>query len=430
MKQTIFLLISGAFLCSQILFSQVQGDTKQRARAAHDLGRQGEPAIPKLAPYVSDTDLSVRIEAVKSLVDIGGPKTVDLLVKAAGDPDAEMQIRATDGLVNVYLPGYIKTGISGNLQRAGNVVKAKFSDTNSQAIDPYVTVRPEVIEALGKLAVSGATLDSRANACRALGILRGSAAIPQLGEALHSKDNQTIYEALIALQKIRDPASGERVTFLVRDLDERVQETAIETAGLLLDKDAAPDLREVIGRTKNPRIRRAAMSSLAMIADPTDHELFLHSLSDTDEGLRAAGAEGLARLKNPADLMTLEKAFEAEHKISPRLAEAFAVVDLGNLDTAQFSSLRYLVDTLNQRTYQGVALGYLVELARQAPVRQAVYPLLTGATKDEKLNLGTVLARSGDKDSIPYLQALSMDSDPELAKAGISDLRTLNSRLP
>ncbi len=430
MKQTILFLISAAFLSSQILFSQVPGDTKQRARTARDLGHQGEPAIPKLASYVTDTDLSVRVEAVKSLVEIGGPKTVDLLVKAAADPDAEIQIRATDGLVNVYLPGYIKTGVSGSLQRAGTVVKAKFSDTNTQAIDPYVTVRPEVIDALGKLAVSGATLDSRANACRALGILRGSAAIPQLGEALHSKDNQTIYEALVALQKIRDPSSGDRVTFLVRDLDERIQETAIQTAGLLLDKDAAPDLREVIGRGKNLRIRRAAMSSLAMIADPTDHELFLHALSDNDEGLRAAGGEGLARLKNQADLMTVEKAFAAEHKISPRLAEAFAVVDLGNLDTGEFSSLRYLVDTLNEKLYQGVALAYLVELARQQPVRQAVYPLLTGATKDERLNLGTVLARSGDKDSIPYLQALSTDPDPDLAKAGISDLRTLNARLP
>jgi hypothetical protein len=128
--------------------------------------------------------------------------------------------------------------------------------------------------------------------------------------------------------------------------------------------------------------------------------------------------------------MTVEKTFNDEHKISPRLAEAFAVVDLGNVDTAQFSSLRYLVDTLNQRMYQGVALGYLVELARQEPVRQALYPLLTGATKDERLNLGTVLARSGEKDSVPYLQAMSMDSDPDIAEAGIRDLRTLNSRLP
>jgi HEAT repeat protein len=429
-KQTILFLITGALISSPLLFSQIQGDTRQRARTAHDLGRQGEQGIPKLAPFVADTDVSVRSEAVKSLVDIGGPKTVDLLVQAAHDPDAEIQIRATDGLVNVYLPGFIKTGISGTLQRVGDSVKTKFSDINTQAIESYVTVRPDVIEALGKLAVSGATLDSRANACRALGILRADAAIPQLGEALHSKDNQTIFEALVALQKTRDPSSGTRVTFLVRDLDEKIQVTAIETAGILLDTEATPDLREVIGRTKSARVRRAATTSLAMLADPADHELFVHALTDNDDALRGAGAEGLGRLKNPADRPTLEKAFAAEHKILPRLAQAFAAVDLGNLDISEFSPLRYLVNTLNQKLYQGVARGYLVELTREQPVRQAIYPLLTGATKDERLEFGTILARSGEKDSIPYLEALSMDSDPELAQAGIRDLRTLRARLP
>src|ERR1019366_5282491 len=115
-------LIAGA-----LAFSQSQGDTKQRARTAHDLAKDGEQGIPKLAPYVTD-----------------------------------------------------------------------------QIVDGYVEVRPEAIEALGRQAVSGASIESRANACRALGILRGRTAIPQLAEALHSKDNQTMYEALVALQKIRD----------------------------------------------------------------------------------------------------------------------------------------------------------------------------------------------------------------------------------
>jgi len=424
-KRTFLFLFAGA-----LAFCQTQGDTRQRARAAHDLAKSGEQGIPKLAPYVTDTDLSVRIEAVKALDDIGGPKTVDLLVQASRDADPEIQIRSTDGLVNVYLPGFIKTGISGSLQRVGNSVKAKFTDTNDQIIDAYVEVRPEVIEALGRLAVSGASLESRANACRALGILRGRAAIPQLAEALHSKDNQAMYEALVALQKIRDPAAATRVTFLVHDLDERVQVTAIQTAGLLLDHEAAPDLRDVLGRTKSPKVRHAATSSLAMLADPEDHASFLRDLADEkDDAIRAAGAEGLARLKNPADRPALEKAFGADHKISPRLSEAFAVVALGNLDTSEFSSLRYLVNTLNQKSYQGVALPFLVELAREQTVRQALYPLLTGATKDEKIQLGTVLARSGDKDSAAYLETLSMDPDTEVAQNSIRNLRTLRTRL-
>ena len=180
------------------------------------------------------------MEAVKALMDIGGPKTVDPLVQAAHDSDPEIQIRATDGLVNVYLPGYVKTGISGTLQRAGNSIKAKFSDTNDQIIDAYVEVRPEVIAALGKLARSGASVEARANAARALGVLRGRAAIPDLVEALHSKDDQVMYEALIAIQKIRDPSAAPRIAFLLRDLDDKIQIAALETTGILRNRDAAP----------------------------------------------------------------------------------------------------------------------------------------------------------------------------------------------
>ena len=48
--------------------------------------------------------------------------------------------------------------------------------------------------------------------------------------------------------------------------------TAIETAGMLLDHEAAPDLRDVLGARIDAKVRRAATSSLAMLADPADHD--------------------------------------------------------------------------------------------------------------------------------------------------------------
>src|SRR5947209_8232712 len=144
------------------------------------MAKRGQDAIPKIAPYRADQDLGVRIEAVKGLVEIGGPRTVEPLVQAARDNDPEIQIRATDGLVNAYLPGYSKNGMSGTLQRAGNSIRGRFTDTNDKVIDPFVQVRPEVIEVLGKLARGGASVECRANAARAIGVLRGQAAIPDL----------------------------------------------------------------------------------------------------------------------------------------------------------------------------------------------------------------------------------------------------------
>jgi HEAT repeat protein len=425
-KPTLFLL-----LFSELIFSQTPGlDTKQRVRAVRDLAKQGTEAVPKIAPYVSDPDLSVRIEAAKALVEIGGPKTVDPLLIAARDNDPEIQIRATDGLVNVYLPGYSKTGMSGTLQRVGNSIKGKFSDNNDQVIDAFVQVRPEVIEALGKLARGGASIEARGNAARAVGVLRGRAAIPDLVEALHSKDDPVMYEALVALQKIRDPSAASKIAFLLRDLNDQIQIAALETTGILLNREAAPDVRDALEHARTIKVRRAAMTALAMLGDPGDHATFLRDLNDKDEALRAAAAEGLARLKNTGDRTVVDKAFVDERKMNARLADAFALVAIGNLDTGEFSPLRYLVNTLNLRSNRAVAAAYLTELARDQKVRQAIYPLLTRATKDEKIQMSMVLARSGDRDSIPFLETASVDPDSDVAQEGIRSLRTLRARLP
>jgi HEAT repeat protein len=260
------------------------------------MAAQGQDAVPKIQPYLKDIDITVRLETVKALDDIGGPKTVDALVVAARDNDAEMQIRAADGLVNIYLPGYLKTGLSGNLKRAGNSIRAKFTDTNDQIIDAYVDVPAPVIEVLGRQARAGASVESRANAARALGILRGKAAIPDLLDALNSKDDRLMYESLIALEKIRDPSAGPGLAFLLRDLDERVQLAALEATGILHNQSAAPDVRDVLDHARSSKVRREALTTLAMIADPADHGVFLRYLTDRDDALRAAAAEGLARL--------------------------------------------------------------------------------------------------------------------------------------
>lgn len=419
-----------ALTAATALAQSADSDPKQRARVVRDLGKQNDDAIPKIIPYLSDADVNVRVEAAKSLVQIGGPKTLDGLVKAAADSDAEVQIRATDGLVNIYLPGYVKTGFSGTLSRAGNSVKGRFTDTNDQIIDAYVMVRSEVIAALGNIVRSSTSLDARANAARALGVLRGRAALPDLVEGLHSKDDKLMYESLVAIEKIGDPAAAPRVTFLLRDLADKIRIQALEVTGLLRNRDAAPEVRDALEHARSVREKRAALEALAQIADPVDRTVFNNNLQDKDDGVRAAAAEGLGRVRNFADTVALTQAFNNEHGMSPRLAAAFALVKMGKIDTDRFGPLRYLVNALNQRTWRGVASAFVIELAREAPVRQGIYALLADSTKDEKQQVALVLASSGDRDSIPVLEGLSHDPDPDVAAEGIRSLRILRARLP
>lgn len=424
-------IIIGFLSLGAILLSAAE-EPKQRAKAVRELGKGGSEAIPRIDPYLSDPDLDVRVEAVKAIVDIGTQRSLDSLVKATKDNDAEIQIRATDGLVNFYVPGYVRSGLTASIRRMGSSIKARFTDTNDQVIDPYITVRPDVVIALGRLARSGAGMDSRANAARAAGILRGREAVPDLLEALRSKDSEVIYESLIALQKIRDRSAGPGVVFLLRDLNEKVQVAAIETTGLLANRGAAHDLRDILDRTRNNRVKRAALTALAQIPSPETHGVYLSYLDNKDDGLRAAAAEGLARSKNPGDRAALDSAFTMERKGGPRLAVAFGLVSLGKLDMGELDPLRYLVNTLNNSGYRGVAKAYLVELARDQSVRAALFPALreNTATKEEKIGLAQVFAQSGDRDSVPVLENLSQDGSNEVSQEALRALKNLRARLP
>src|SRR5579859_6728303 len=279
------MLPRSAFLV--LLFCSLLAAQITRPKEVRELAKGGSNAIPQLQALLKSPDLDIRIEAVKSIVDIGTQRSLDALIEATGDSDPEMQIRATDGLVNFYLPGYVKTGLGASLKRVGRGIKAKFTDTNDKIIDVYISVRPEVIAALGKLARGGVSMESRANAARAVGILRGQAAIPDLLDAMKSKNDAVLYESLIAIQKIHDKNVAPKLRYLLNDLDEKVQLAAIETTGILQNKDALPDLVGALNRAKSAKVRRGALSAIAMIPDDSSRPLYTKYLSDRDDAMRA-----------------------------------------------------------------------------------------------------------------------------------------------
>jgi len=416
------LLVPAFLLGLQAAHAQAPKDVRAAAKP-------GVSAIPTVAQYLNSQAVDTRIEAVRQLIAIGGKDTVDPLIAATRDADPEVQIRATDGLVNYYLPGYVKQGLGSSLVRAGASVRAKFSDNNDQVIDAFVVVRPEVITALGVMARRGASLDSRANACRAIGILRGGAAVPDLIDALRTKDNSVMYEALVALEKTRDVSAGPRVVYLLRDLDDRVQTTAIETVGLLRTKEALPTLRGIVGSPRNVKVERSALFAIAMMPEPQDRDLLLRELAAKDDRVRAAAAEGLGRIGNPADVEALEKVWSGEEKMSPRLGAAFALLLEGKMELTQEAPFRYLINTLNSAAYKEVSAAYLIEAARKKPVRDALYAPMEQGSRDEKIYLARVLAVSGDQDSVPYLDKLSRDTEPDVAQEGLRALRSLRARL-
>jgi HEAT repeat protein len=423
------MLLARAALVSLAALLPAAAQDAARPKDVREIAKGGSASIPRLRPLLKSPSTEIRLEAVKQIVDISGQHSLDPLIEATRDNDPEIQIRATDGLVNFYVPGYVKTGLSASLRRVGTSLKSRFTDTNDQVIDPWIQVRPDIIEAIGRLIRGGSRMDVRANAARAAGVLRGKAAIPDLLDAIKTKDSDVIYESLVAMRKIGDESSAQLVGFLIRDFDQRVQLAAIEVAGVLRNRQALPLLSDALNRAREAKVRRAALTSIAMLPDPASRDLFARYLRDKDDRLRGAAAEGLGRLKNPADLPTVESAYKDETKTSPRLSLAFAMVLLGHREMSEFSPLQYLVNTLNSNSWRGEAAPLLAELARDEAVRQGLYGSLAGGTRDEKIGLARALSRSGGKDSIAPLERLQNDSDVEVSGEAARALRNLRQRL-
>jgi HEAT repeat protein len=416
-----------ALAFSSLIFSAA-AQQPVRPKDVRDAAKAGPPAIPQLAGYLKNQDRDVRLEAAKQIAEIGTARSLDPLIDATHDADSEIQIRATDGLVNFYVPGYMKTGLGGSLRRVGTDIKGHFTDTNDQVIAPYITVRPEIISALAALVRGGVSLDARANAARAVGVLRGRAALPELIEAAHTKNSQLIYESVAAIEKIRDESAGPSIAFLVRDPDSKVQSTVIEAEGVLRNKAALPDLIDVLNHGRDARVRRAALEAIAMLPDASNRAIYAQYLTDKDEKMRAAAAEGFARLGNPADLAVVKKAWDEETKTSPRLSLAFAQVAMGRTELSEFSPLQFLINNLDSASYNGIARPFLVELARKEAVRQLLYGPMVNGTKEEKIGLAYVLGMSGGPSSIPELQKLANNPDPDVAQAALTAVRNLQAK--
>ncbi len=424
---------AGAAVVCFLAFGQGEDgfSAKQRISRIRDLGKRGTEAIPALTEYLGDGDRDIRVEAVKAIVKIGGESSLTPLVKAASDNDAEVQIRGTDGLVNFYLPGYVAKGLTGPVTRGLRQAKLVFSARNDQVIDRNTTVRTDVAQAIAVEISGGANVDARTNAARASGILRLRNAVPPLLSSLRVRDSQLIFESLVALQKIKDPAAGPGVSAVATDLDERIQITALETIGVLRSLPSAPNVRSALTNARNIKVRRGALEALAMLGIASDRPAFQQYAEDKDPELRAAALEGLGRIREPEDYPLIERAYnEGDIDWRIHLAAAFALVDQGKVDTSEYSPLPYLVENLAMKSRSTVASAYLTELVRREDVRKALMPLISQASRDQKLALCSVLSESQSEDVIPALTTLSRDIDPDVSMAASKALKTLQAHRP
>jgi HEAT repeat protein len=165
-----------------------------------------------------------------------------------------------------------------------------------------------------------------------------------------------------------------------------------------------------------------------MIGDPGSIAWFSKGATHRNDQVRASAFEGFARLRHQAAKPQLEQAFNEETKMAARLGAAFGLVALGNREVTELAPLRYLVNTLNSKSWRGVAHPYLVEVSRDPQTRSALLSMLNSGTRDEKTGVLSVLAVTGDASTAAAADKLTKDADPEVAQAAIRTVRTIRAR--
>lgn len=406
----------------------------RRKEAAKTLGDQKiQAALPALMEAANDPSDSVRKEVIIALDKIRDPKAIPTLIRLLNDSNPDLGRRSISALVNLYVVR--ETGLIAGTKRVIDKLNPLSSAEDNLIVEPYTEVDPSVISAL-KERLSDSDTGVREDAARALGILRGRQAIPEMMAALKREESSQVKVALIeSLYKINDPSVGPELIPLIYDPNKRVHDEAILTLGAFKIRQAVPELTQlyesgvserkkvmkVVPASTSEDLQWKALQALAMIADKSSEDLFVKALRHPNAKFRQAGAEGLARMGGAEHVTEISRERLREKSGPVKLAESFALYRMGRKEY-----LDDLVHGLSSVALNDQAAAYLEEFKDKE--RDDLYPYLRSKSGKVRERLAEVLGRVGDEAAVSQLQPLTKDRNANVASAAVQAIRRIEAR--
>jgi len=395
-----------------------------RARAARDLGKEGDPSmIPVLAGALGDPSAKVRREVLLALAQYQQPEVLPPLERGAKDLDSDVRVLAIQCLEGYYTGVLPAPGLTGFMKKNWHRATRGFQPDETH-VDPGTAVDPSVVASLVTDLMDTRSNDASREAARGLGILLASSAAPDLAEAAHYSDPDIARQALDSLAKIKNTEVGPKLVDLLDSPNKEVRRDACVTVGILRTQQALPKLESMFQTDPDEKNKQAALEGLAYLGDEKSVPVFLKALASEDKEMRQAAGEGLARAADPKSRADVEKAVAAERDAGARLAMEYALAALGKP-----GALNDVVSELGGRLRGEVARAYLTELARRPGFLQKLYPYLQSPDTGVRKRLCEVLMHSGDQSSLEPLERLSHDPNGEVAAAGLRAQSGLRARL-
>jgi HEAT repeat protein len=409
-----------------------------RHDAAHKLGERrvrNQLAVEALAVTArKDEDPDVRAEALRSLGMIKDFSALPEMIDALKDPIADVRGIAIKSLVALYTEHDIDFITN---RRAGWNLFNPFLDTNDhEIVEPYITVDSAIVTAIGESARGDRERDVRISAIRAVGVLRGAAALPHLADALNA-DQDLRMEVLRAFIKIGDQSAGPHLIPFFRDSDQKVRTQAMVAAGMLKFRPAVEPLLSVYGLgpekkgtlkkvgdkvkgrlTYLPPRDEAALWALSLIGDEKAEQTFVENMTDKDADRRQYAIEGLARIAEPRYLDQISRLVLTEKNNDVQLAEYWALYKMGST-----ANIQYIVRKL-ETDQEDQARAYLLE-------SNAVdlYPHVRSSSKEVRQKVIEILGRIGDQDTIKELEPVVRTSSASTADTATVAIKRIEWRI-
>lgn len=409
-----------------------------RRDAAGKLGERrvrNQLAVEALAVAArKDEDPDVRAESLQSLGKIKDFAALPEMIDALKDPKSDVRSVAIKSLVALYTEHDIDFITN---RRSGWNLFNPFLDTNDhEIVEPYITVEPTIVTAIGESARGDRERDVRISAIRAIGVLRGAAAIPQLADAINADQDLRI-EVLRAFIKIGDQSAGPHLIPFFRDSDHKVRTQAMVAAGMLKYKPAVEPLLSVygLGPEKKGTFKKvgdkvkgrlsylpwrdeAALWALSLIGDEKAEQTFVENMIDKDADRRQYAIEGLARIADPRYLDQISRLVLTEKHTDVRLAEYWALYKMGSTSNIQYVVRKLETDQDDQ------ARTYLLE-------SNAVdlYPHIQSSSKEVRRKVIEILGRIGDQDTIKELEPIVRTSSAATADIATVAIKRIEWRI-
>ena len=252
--------------------------------------------------------------------------------------------------------------------------------------DDNARVRFDAIHALGVIAESPLPAAQAQSACGASWITTIRRCAPPPSRVLG---------------RLRVRESADQLAVALVDSSPVVRLYATEAIGLIRDRRSAGTLRDQLAQTRGD-LFNATILALARIGSPDDVGLFRQRVVDKSAFVRRAAAEGLGRAGDRDAVPQLESALKSDKADEVRLAAAFGLQELGQVQT---HIIAWMMLDSQQATQ---AQDYLMEIG--APAVAGIQAVLKIATDvRHRASLVRMIGVVGTPDEVASLEPLLQD---------------------